>query len=127
MATFLGNPKRRRKFVESLCHFRDWDPKAIVKLAPSAQTSAAVLAEVRRRGAAPEVYVLSASPSPDARSMVLRDAIGTIVGSSSGTVVSCAAGRLACFEGEEPGDRFILARPKEPRLVELEPGRYRLY
>ncbi len=111
MASFLGNPKRRRKFVDDLWHFRDWDPKAVVRLAASAQTSAAVLAELSRRGAASEVYVVSATSKLDARSMALQDAIGTIVGTSSGTVVSCVAGRLAYFEGEEPGDRCILARP----------------
>ena len=111
VASFLGNAKRRRKFVDDLWHFRDWDPQAVVRLAASAQTSAAVLAELTRRGAASEVYVVSATSKLDARSMALQDAIGTIVGSSSGTVVSCIAGRLAYFEGEEPGDRCILARP----------------
>ena len=111
MAIFLGNPKRRRKFVDDLWHFRDWDPEAVVRLAASVQTSEAVLAELTRRGAASDVYVVSATSKLDARSMALQDAIESIVGSSSGTVVSCVAGRLAYFEGEEPGDRCILARP----------------
>jgi hypothetical protein len=33
-----------------------------------------------------------------------------VVGSSSGTFVSCIPGRLAYFEGEDPGARFILLR-----------------
>lgn len=44
------------------------------------------------------------------RARTTRDIDLRLVGSSSGSVVSCVPGRLACFELEGPGDRCILQR-----------------
>jgi hypothetical protein len=46
----------------------------------------------------------------DARTLPLKEALGLILGMSPGTLVSCIPGRLAYFEGEEKGARFILER-----------------
>jgi hypothetical protein len=108
--TFLANKKNRHKVVDDLWHFREWDPHAVVQLAPSRHTAEAVVAELKRRGAGEDVYLVSATSELDRRVMLLADALRAVVGSSSGTVVSCVPGRLAYFEGEGPGDRCILQR-----------------
>lgn len=107
---FIASKKNRHKFVDDLWHFREWDPHAVVELAPSHHTAEPVLVELTQRGASGEVYLVSATSELDRRVMPLAEALRAVVGSSSGTVVSCVAGRLAYFEGEGPGDRCILQR-----------------
>ena len=41
----------------------------------------------------------------------LRAALEKTVGTGSGTIISCIAGKLAYFEGEEQNQRYILERP----------------
>ena len=107
---FIASKKNRHKFVDDLWHFREWDPLAVVQLAPAQHTPEVVLAELTRRGASGDVYLVSATSALDRRVMPLPVALRSVVGSSSGTVVSCVPGRLAYFEGEGPGDRCILQR-----------------
>lgn len=112
MLDFLADDRRRKKLLDTLWHFRDWDPRCVVQLAPSpsAATSASVLAELQRRGAGRTAYVVSATADLDRREIALPDAVTLIVGSVSGSIVSCIPGRLAYFEGEVPEDRCILQR-----------------
>jgi hypothetical protein len=44
----------------------------------------------------------------------LRDAINQILGVGHGTLLSCVPGRLGYFEGEDPGERYILERRGGP-------------
>jgi hypothetical protein len=109
---FLGDERRRTKLLDTLWHFRDWDPRWMVQLAPSptAATSTSVLAELRRRGAGRTAYIVSATADLDRRQIALPEAMTLIVGSVSGSIVSCIPGRLAYFEGEAPEDRCVLQR-----------------
>ena len=50
------------------------------------------------------------SAALDARTLPLKEALGLIIGVSTGTLVSCIPGRLGYFEGEDGGERFILER-----------------
>ena len=103
---FISNPRTRHKFVDDLWHFRDWDSESVVQLPSSRHKAEDVLVELTRRGARGDVHL--GTRNLDGRSLALVDAIRAVVGSSSGTVVSCIPGRLAYFEGESPGDRCIL-------------------
>jgi hypothetical protein len=40
-------------------------------------------------------------------------ALEDIIGNNDGTFISCIPGRLACFEGEGPNQRYILERGPE--------------
>ena len=106
----LRSPQRTRKLQEQFPHESRWDPRVVVPIPVAQQTAERLHAELLRRGAKNEVYLISANPKLDARSWNLVDALQEVVGSSSGTLVSCIPDRLAYFEGEAPGDRFILAR-----------------
>lgn len=55
---------------------------------------------------------ISADRELDGREPSLADALPEVVGSNGGTVLSCLPGVLAYYEGEEPGDRRILCRPR---------------
>lgn len=104
--------KRDTELREHLPHESRWDRTYVVPLMPAAQTVDGVADEMARRGAKMDspVYILSANRALDARVCPLREALRDVVGSSSGSVISCLRGRLAYYEGEEPGNRFILFR-----------------
>jgi hypothetical protein len=108
---FLERARTRHKVVERLWHFSDWDPECTVRVPPPFQTPAGVLQELARRGARGAVHVVSATRQLDGLHVDVAEAVQAVVGTSSGTVVSCIPGKLAYFEGEADGDRVILWRP----------------
>jgi len=107
---FVSSPKARRKFIEALYHFRDFDPAVIVELPPSLETRDGVLKELQRRGAGHTCYIVSADAELDRTTSPLSDAVDRVFTLVEGTIISCVAGRLAYYEGEAPRNRFILHR-----------------
>lgn len=108
----LASKKRRKDFLQSLCHFSDFDPQCVENLPPPSQTSEGILSWLRSKGAPDTCYVVSANANLDGRSMLLGDALDAVVGRVPGTVVSCVPGRLAFYEGEASGGRYILTRSR---------------
>lgn len=108
---FLSKDRTRRKLIDALPHFSDWDPACVFPVPSGSQTAEGVLRELTRRGARGTVHIVSTTRHLDGRDVEVADAIRAVVGSSSGTVVSCIAGKVAYFEGEEAGNRLILHRP----------------
>lgn len=107
----LRGARRRRELQERFPHEDRWDPRFVVPILPQLQSAESIFAELVRRGAPETAYVVSAMASLDAQSFRLMDALRRIVGVAPGTAVSCIPGRLAYFEGEGQGNRFILERP----------------
>jgi hypothetical protein len=61
-------------------------------------------------GAPKMCYVLSTDSNIDRQTLPLSRVLQSIVGGGNhGTLLSCVPGRLGYFEGESPGERFILA------------------
>lgn len=108
VAALLTTARGRRKLVADLPHFGSWHEESVVPLTAQQQTAQAVLGELQRRGAPGVAYLTSARRALDARTLPLADAVREVVGSSSGTVISCIPGRLAYYEDEEHGARWIL-------------------
>jgi hypothetical protein len=54
--------------------------------------------------------LLAEDPALDGREFPLEEALNAVVGRGMGAFVSCLRGRLAYFEGEEPGERYLLER-----------------
>jgi hypothetical protein len=107
----LALPKARQKFMNShLFHMRDLDPRFSVRIDPADQHAAKIYAMLRERGAPSTCYVISGSSERDGTEADLREALEEMVGTYDGTFLSCVHGRLAYFEGEEPNERYILAR-----------------
>jgi hypothetical protein len=106
----LASVRHRVKFLGTLHHFADFDPRASSEIPRGSQFAAHIERALRERGAPDTCYVISADSDLDGQEMSLSDALNRIVGSSNGTVVSCVPGRLAYFEGEHPCDRLILDR-----------------
>ncbi len=78
-----------------------------VPAAAGAPEIARLLADL---GAPETCWAVSDWPALDRRELSLMDALKEVVGSGMGTLLSCVPGRLAYYEGEEMGERWILQR-----------------
>jgi hypothetical protein len=108
----LALPKARQKFMNShFFHMRDLDPRFAERLPPRLHTASAIYDLLRERGAPPVCYVMSGSSDLDGQEVDLREALMHVVDQGhDGTFLSCITGRLAYFDGEEYGERYILVR-----------------
>jgi hypothetical protein len=107
----LALPQARQKFMNShLFHMRDLDPRFAVRIDPVDQRAEKIFSLLRERGARGTCYVISGSSDRDGTEADLREALDEMVGRFDGTFLSCVHGKLAYFEGEEPNERYILAR-----------------
>jgi hypothetical protein len=104
----LGKAKRRKDATASLDHFRDLDPRFIVRLPSDGQTPESIASTLALRGAGDTCHVISADSGLDGRRMPLDAALDQVVGLGRGTFLSCIPGTLAYFEDED--DRCILSR-----------------
>lgn len=111
----LSNPRLRRKFIDGLAHFRDFDPKFRVPIPSNSLFVENIAVELRKRHSPDIVFAISENPSLDQKELPLAEALKEVVGLGMGTVLSCIPGRLAFVETED--ERFILERndPLEKR------------
>jgi len=104
----LSDSRQRRKFIDRLAHFKDFDPKYRVAI-PSGRLFAGNTAiELRKRHCPNHVYAISEDPALDQKELPLDMALNQVVGRGMGTVLCCIPRRLAFVETEE--ERFILER-----------------
>ncbi|MDQ3238250.1 MAG: hypothetical protein M3Q54_12040 [Actinomycetota bacterium] len=108
--SLLSTVRGRRKLVSNLAHLDALDARFARRLDPRDQDVDEIERQLKERGAPVLCYVISENPSLDLRRMKLSEALQATVGSGMGTFISCSAGRLAYFEGEEPGSRYICER-----------------
>jgi hypothetical protein len=104
----LASARGRDKFRRALAHFDDWDPNTRIAIPSNEQTSAEIEAALVQLGAPPVCYVMSECAEFDAAELSIRSALVDIVGSGCATLIVCTPGRLGFYEGEEPGERYIL-------------------
>lgn len=110
MLALLESPKRRRDLVALLDHFDAFDEQWTLGLSSGDQTPEAIAAELTSLGAGADCWAMSSDPDLDGQRMGLSSALRSVVGSGFGTLLICQPGRLAFYEGEEPGARTILHR-----------------
>ena len=117
-------PSRKRRWVEALRSKRrakatarfyhdfaaDLDPRYFEQVPSSRASAAALYRTLREKGAPERCYVVSARADLDGHELDLRAVLEAIAAGGVGTLVSCVPGRLAYFEGEDPEDRYVLAR-----------------
>ena len=111
----LSTAKGRKKFIARLAHSDLLDPRYVRRIDPREQTIDAIEDQLRERGAPATCYVISEDPRLDRQQMSMRGALEAIVGSGMSTFLSCIVGRLAYFEGEEPGARYVCERAASNR------------
>ena len=112
----LSSPRHRRKFLDLLPHFADFDPKYRVPIPSDKLFVENIARELRKRQCPSLVYAISEDPALDQKDLPLLEALSRIVGRGMGTVLSCIPGRLAFVETED--ERFILARHELPERCE---------
>ena len=106
--TLLSSRRGRKKVRDRLAHFTDLDTRFAHRLT---ETSTDKIVDILRKNGAPKkCYILSESDAVDAKEMDLDAALRELVGQGIGALVSCVQGKLAYYEGEEPGERYILKR-----------------
>ena len=118
-SSFLASPKNREKFTRELAHFRWFDQRFATtvpwKVDPRLKLSerhAQGIENIRRllrsKGAGKNCWAISEDQVLDGHELQLETALEQVVGSGMGTILSCIAGKLAYFEGED--ESLILAR-----------------
>lgn len=108
----LPNRKRRESVLRTLYHFRDLDPRYASQIPASDQSTARIEGLLLKLGAPRECYIISDDKDLDAQTMPLNSALEEVVGTGGGTLLSCIPGLLGYYEGETPGDRWLLKRGK---------------
>lgn len=106
----LSKPKRRRSALELLYHQAPLDARFMQRLPPGEQTVERIASILFARGAPAECYVVCTDPALDRTVVPLREALRKVVGQGKGTILSCVKGRLAYFEAEDRGERYLLER-----------------
>jgi hypothetical protein len=106
----LASPKRRRKTVAGLAHSPDLDPRFAHRVSPATQTADGILSALLTRKAPTSCRVISEDLDLDGTELPLDQAVTRIVGYTFGSLIICRPGRLAYYEGEEQGERYILER-----------------
>ena len=106
----LKSPRGREKLRRSLAHLRDLDPRFCHLVPAAEQTPVAIVALLRAKGAPAECVLLAEDASLDGRRLGLKDALAAVIGRGMGAIVSCLPGRLAYYEAEDRGERYLLER-----------------
>ena len=108
--SLLGSPKGRLKLAHGLNHCADLDMR-YANLVPAGQQSVEAIEKILKQKGAPSLcHVMSSNPATDGEEMPLHKALAETVGETMGTLISCVPGKLAYFEFEDAGERYILER-----------------
>ena len=108
--TLLASPNGRAKLRAQFAHLRDLDQRFAHPIPPGEHTPTALAAMLGAHGAPTECVLLAEDPALDGRRMTLTDALAAVVGRGMGAFISCVPGRLAFYEGEDAGQRYLLER-----------------
>ncbi len=106
----IKSAKGRPKFLAALAHNMELDPRYSTRLADNVHTAVQIAALLGAKGAPEACYAISENWDLDGRDWPLAEALDRVVGGGQGTFLSCVPGRLAYFEGEDAGERYICER-----------------
>ena len=104
----IANPRKRKKFLLELSHFKALDPRYCFAVPKVEHTAEQIAAFLTRKGATPSCWVTSEDSDLDGKELPLLEVLKKVVGYQMGTFLSCVPGKLAYFEDED--DRWILVR-----------------
>lgn len=105
-----GSERARAKTVALLYHTLRVDPRYAVRVPDlhATEEQGWTLAELRRRGAPGVAYLMSPDAELDRTFLPLETTLERV----ESAVLSCIPGRLAYYSGEDPGERYLLDRPR---------------
>jgi hypothetical protein len=108
--TLLSLPKRRADILSRLDHQLDYDRALAARVPDGDQCSSRIAELLVARKAPSTCHAISADSALDGRDLPLHEALCRIVGSGVGSVLSCIPGKLAYYEAEDAGERYIFSR-----------------
>jgi len=106
----IASDRGRDKLRRQLAHFAALDVRFAQRITATEQTPADILRLLRANGAPPTCVLLAEDRVLDGRELLLEDALRAVVGQGMGAFLSCVPGRLAYYEGENAGERYVLRR-----------------
>jgi hypothetical protein len=107
--SLLASEKGRAKLVGTFYHHYDFDPRFAEPFDPKAGPDE-IVRRLKKEGAGTTGMLLSSESDLDGRTMNTRQAVETMYASGSGTYLVFDPERLAYFESEDEGQRFLLKR-----------------
>ena len=107
----LATPEGRTKFTEALHHDLRLDPRYAIRLSAGQTRNERIKAVIAALGNAgsESCILISANSRLDGQRLPLPEALAEVVG-YGGTIISCVAGEVAYYEGEETGERYVCRR-----------------
>jgi len=108
--SFLSSAKRRRRLIDLLNHEFALDPRYSFKVPKESQNVAGIHAILTSKGAPKECYVMSNISDIDGKTMNLLEALEHVVGVETGSLISCIVEKLAYYESEDWGERYVLSK-----------------
>lgn len=108
--SLLDTSKGRSKIAHGLDHCEDIDGDCAKPVRIDQQNPNAIEKILRQKGAPELCHVMSSNPEIDGKEMPLREALEKTIGMGMGALISCIPGKLAYFEYEDAGERYILER-----------------
>lgn len=112
VGTLLSSQKGREKLIASLSCFSGFADQYVVPVEARSQNADEICALLQSKGAPHTCYVMAENAKLDRKILDLPDVLEAVVGFGLGAFVSCVAGKLAFYEGESPGTRFILEKKR---------------
>lgn len=112
MLGFVHHLTKRNLFTQELNHIASSaiDPRYLVEIPGREHRVEHLHQRLVRLGAPKDCWIMSYWNQHDGTRHTLHDALRLIVGTCSGTVLSCVPGRLAYIESEDMGERYILLK-----------------
>ena len=104
----LAKPNHRAKLTGLLAHRVELDSRYATRLPSDRQKVGDIEQLLRSAGAPSTCYLVSEDSQLDQQELPLSEALHAVVGRGIGSFVSCVPGKLAYFEGEDAGERYIL-------------------
>ncbi len=104
----LASSRGRSKFLASLAHEFKLDHRYATKVGGQESSKESIEKLLRKLGAPDMCYCVSENSGLDGRELPLAEALTATIGYGMGTLISCLPGRLAYYESDEPGGRYVL-------------------
>lgn len=108
--SLLDSERGRKKILAGFHHCRDLDSRFSQRIPNNQQSAQSIEALLKSHRAPRTCYVMSEDASLDGKEIDLSAALSEIVGMDAGALVSCIPGKLAYFEMEGPGARYLLIK-----------------
>ena len=105
----LTNPKGRKKLLSMLAHGVKLNSQYAKKIQADQQSISEIEKVLKSNGAPSNCFLISEDSNLDQKEMQLREALNKVVGCGMGTFISCIPGKLAYYESEDIGERYILS------------------